>query len=242
MSASRNLGVRHARGEFAAFLDGDDWWFPDKLDRQIELFAANPRAVMVCGGTEYWHSWQAGADVADRRVLVGQWSRRDGRPGETLEQDRLYEPRELLRRLYLLGKGATPSMSGNMFRRNIALNFGGFDESFRGLFEDQVFRAKIYLHGPVFVSHQIFDRYRQHDESCFQVAQVTGESERARYKFLLWLTNYLDEIGCRDRDVRWKVHRKMLRYRFPILSRAWSGCSNTARRVVRKWLPRRPGA
>lgn len=34
---ARNLGVRNARGELVAFIDSDDVWLPDKLERQLPL-------------------------------------------------------------------------------------------------------------------------------------------------------------------------------------------------------------
>ncbi len=46
---SRNIGIRHSRGEFIAFLDADDKWLPLKLEMQVAFLRANPEIALVYG-------------------------------------------------------------------------------------------------------------------------------------------------------------------------------------------------
>lgn len=45
--AARNAGILATKGELIAFLDADDWWRPDKLERQVALLASRPDVGMA---------------------------------------------------------------------------------------------------------------------------------------------------------------------------------------------------
>src|SRR5512133_2637726 len=57
MSASRNLGISHAKGEYIAFLDADDVWLPNKLEQQVNILESNPEVGMVFAPTKWWYGW-----------------------------------------------------------------------------------------------------------------------------------------------------------------------------------------
>ena len=48
-SAARNAAVREARGRYLSFLDSDDRWLPDKLEREVPVLEADERIGMVHG-------------------------------------------------------------------------------------------------------------------------------------------------------------------------------------------------
>ena len=52
VSAARNTGISASSGKLIAFLDSDDEWRPDKLERQLELYDGND--YFVCHTDELW--------------------------------------------------------------------------------------------------------------------------------------------------------------------------------------------
>jgi glycosyltransferase involved in cell wall biosynthesis len=47
-AGARNAGVDHATGDWIAFLDDDDEWLPNKLERQIVFASGRPPALFSC--------------------------------------------------------------------------------------------------------------------------------------------------------------------------------------------------
>jgi glycosyltransferase involved in cell wall biosynthesis len=51
-SSAINVGIQHARGDFISFLDSDNLWKLDKLERQVKLMEDNPDYQIVYGENE----------------------------------------------------------------------------------------------------------------------------------------------------------------------------------------------
>jgi GT2 family glycosyltransferase len=145
---SRNLGLQAARGDYITFLDGDDVFRPEKVERQGTLISRHP-AAMVYGPTLYWRQW-AGAPSGQPKDTLGKLG---------VPPDRLYSPPELLK-LFLSDGGTVPCICGLTVRRTVALEIGGFDARIHHMFEDQVFLAKICAKYRVFVESGCWDQYR----------------------------------------------------------------------------------
>lgn len=65
---ARNTGIRNASGEFVAFLDDDDEWKPQKIQRQVEIFQrAESDVGVVYTGAEYMHGEYSRTEIYDSR-------------------------------------------------------------------------------------------------------------------------------------------------------------------------------
>jgi glycosyltransferase involved in cell wall biosynthesis len=223
MSASRNLGLHHARGEYLALLDADDVWLPGKLERQVAILEAHPDVGLLFGAPLYWFGWTGHPEDTKGDYVIDL----------KVPTDRVYDPPTLL--LPFLQRAApTPCPSDVLVRRATAVTLGGFEAHFTGVqmvYEDQAFFSKLLLHAPAFASSETWDRYRQHPESCYAVSKATGGREVARHYFLTWFREYLERQGHSSGPVWQTVHAELRP--FGLAARVVA----RARRLARATLP-----
>lgn len=200
MSATRNLGIQHARGELIAFIDADDIWLPSKLANHVALLDAHPEVGMVCGTTIYWHSWSSGED---KIVPTGH------------QQDVVVYPPDAALEVFPLGPASPPSMSDIVLRVALVRGLGGFEEQFTGHYESRVFLSKVFLSVPVYFCSSASNKYRQHPASCVQTAFREGNDVENRLRFLEWLEQYLIMQENVDPRVTSSLNRALRPYRSP---------------------------
>lgn len=232
ISASQNLGISVSNGKYIAFLDSDDVWFPDKLERQVAILNAQPEAALVYGITQYWYSWNSDAEA-----------RQDSIFGPGVEADILIRPPSLLAR-FLQEELPIPCPSDVMVRRNAAVEVGGFEDSFRRIFTDQVFYSKLLLKWPAFVCGQNLFRYRKHSVSAVAVVKNAGGLRNARMTYLSWLERYLDDHSISEPTIRRALRMARFKCRFPYLFRVRDHAryralvlSGLLRSIIRRIVP-----
>jgi glycosyltransferase involved in cell wall biosynthesis len=181
MSAARTLGVQAARGELIGFLDADDVWLPDKIAEQVAVLDAHPAAGMVYGRTQMWRSWGANAARSDAFYDLG------------VAPDRVYPPLRLLPQL-LENRVQSPTTCNALVRRAAYEEAGGFETPFSGLYEDQVFFAKLYLRSATYVSSRFWARYRRHEANEPRERFSYARYYRERRPFLEWLAEHVADL------------------------------------------------
>lgn len=209
MSASRNLGLREARGSCVAFLDSDDVWLPERLERHVLLLEVHPEVAMVYGPSLYWYSWTG--NPADR---VRDYVRDIG-----VEAGSVVEPPRLMTLVLNTNGGVAPCICSLTARRDAVVGVGGGEERFTGGYEDQVLIAKICLSFPVMTTGDCLDKYRQHPRSFSVTTDGGGTYARPNAStrlFLEWLDGYLDARAISDRELRAALERYLRPLRDPV--------------------------
>jgi glycosyltransferase involved in cell wall biosynthesis len=122
LCAARNRALREVNGEFVAVLDGDDFWTPEKLERQLPAFARSGNIGLVYG------------DFVD-------FSRDDATDGRIVTVRRFDPESPHHFRDYFVHDG--PIMPSTVvIRRSVFEDVGFFDESLR-IGEDTEFYLRV---------------------------------------------------------------------------------------------------
>jgi glycosyltransferase involved in cell wall biosynthesis len=211
MSATRNLGIKNAQGDYICFLDADDIWLPEKLESQLATLITHPKVGAVFNPTLYWYSWTENS-LNNRQDELRELG---------IIPNKIYEPPQLL--IPLISRRInTPATCSILLRKKVFDIIGGFETNFRGMFEDQAFFAKMYLKIPVFVESKCLDKYRQHTNSTCFVTQTTGEyhpvkPNPAYQAYLNWLENYLSQEQVENVEIWQAMQKRLWPYRHPLL-------------------------
>lgn len=155
-SAARNAGIHAANGDWIAFLDADDQWTPDKIEKQVNLLKAIPHLALIAGD-------MAEIDHEDRVITPSVLAKHN-----MLEKFQLLSGQAIPNALAeLVTKNFIPT--GTVLVNKTALIEAGlFNQGIR-FGEDLELWAKIAAKYPISCIPEIFMLRRQHSNNATQM-------------------------------------------------------------------------
>ena len=215
-SESRNVAIKMSVGEYVAFLDGDDVWLPNLLSELVGLMLLH-KPALVCEATEYWYSWN---DPARQNEVIPLGAK----------QNYLHQAPQLMLDLYPLGSGDAPCICGMLVRKDALQKYGGFEASFKGMYDDQALLIKFYLNEKVYISSGCHNLYRQRSGSLVNSSHLSGNYHAERYSFLKWLDAYFKEKKINQPKVKKQLQKALFPYRYPF----WNSFYQVPGRILSK--------
>lgn len=158
-----NFAIPLCRGRYVAFLDGDDWWEPTKLEKTVKVLEESPDVVAVGTGLKI--------------VMANRWSFLLPRGGDKFDLTSLSGAKEYQRSACFFGT------SRLLARRQALQRIGPVPIELK--FEaDEYFFCLLPALGPVQIVREPLTSYRIHDSNLFQFSGADESKMLAKAEVL----------------------------------------------------------
>ena len=188
-AGARNTGMRHARGQFLVFVDGDDIWLPDFLADLLDFFEKNPSVDMACGDCVYFGD--------------PEWEGTSWQSLHPLESPVTFEE--------LLPTHGGACMFVALLRKDIALKVGFFEEKLRILEDYHYWMRLVYHGGKLAYVPKILGKRRMHPGSLTYKGEILHHAVDALQRLAAIISPGSKEASLVQKELAFTQSRLSLR-------------------------------